>query len=318
MDRKRFCWVTSSAVAGLLMAVSTGHGIMYTPSIYYFGSMHINASGQVAGYAPYGSMATHAFRYDGDGREVIDLGLGGTNSGAMGINVHGQVVGGAQIIGNTANHAFFYDGTMHDLGTLGGTDSEARGINASGQVVGSSQLSGNTSSHAFLYDGTMHDLGTLGGTYSEASAINASGQVVGSSQLSGNTAIHAFFYDGTMHDLGTLGGTYSSASAINSSGQVVGQSRTSENSDNYAFFYDGTMHDLTSLLSPDSGWTITHVYDINDNGWIVATGTNSAFGYEDYFLLLKPVSQPAPEPASLGLLGLGIMGLLVRRRGGGR
>ena len=69
---------------------------------------------------------------------ITDLGtLGGSSSGAGGINNSGQVVGWSDITGNSAGRAFLYDGTaMQDLGTLGGTTSEALGINDSGQFVG--------------------------------------------------------------------------------------------------------------------------------------------------------------------------------------
>src|SRR6478736_700421 len=49
---------------------------------------------------------------------VTDLGaLGGMVSEAFGINNAGQVTGGAQTADGQF-HAFLYDGTMHDLGSL--------------------------------------------------------------------------------------------------------------------------------------------------------------------------------------------------------
>ena len=55
---------------------------------------------------------------------VTDLGtLGGAYSDGFGINASGQVTGWSYTTGDAADHAFLYDGTMHDLGTLGGTHS---------------------------------------------------------------------------------------------------------------------------------------------------------------------------------------------------
>ena len=227
----------------------------------------INSAGQVAGTSSATGSDRAYLYYAGT---TADLGtLGGTISRALGINTGGQVVGGST--NASAYHAFLYDGTMHDLGTLdgGGVNSSANAINDSGLVVGYAYTSAGYP-HAFMYDSSMHDLGTLGGLYSSARAVNAGGTMVGYSYNSAG-AQRAFLYTGgSMTDLGILAGaTYSEAWGINASGQVVGDS-------NYGggpasvFLYDGTMHNLGRL----SGFADTLGYGINATGQIVGTAVN--------------------------------------------
>jgi uncharacterized repeat protein (TIGR01451 family) len=206
---------------------------------------------------------------------MSDLGtLGGSGSGAQGINASGQVVGNAAIDSSGNGHAFLYSGgVMSDLGTLpGGSLSDALGINASGQVVG---YSANASSNfqAFLYSGgVMTDLGTLGGSLSYATSINDSGQVVGWADIASGQS-HAFLYSGgVMSDLGTLpGGSSSSASGINASGQVVGGATIDSSGDTHAFLYSGgVMSDLGSLPGVSSS-TAT---GINASGQVIGYASN--------------------------------------------
>ena len=137
---------------------------------------------------------------------------------------------------------------------------------------------------------------------------------MGFSSATGNTASHAFLYSGsTMTDLGTLGGTDSNANAINASGQVVGTSDTTGDAAEHAFLYSGsTMTDLNTLIDPLSGWTLRIAMNINDAGQIVGTGFNGSGQLHAYLLT------PVPEPSTLLLLGISIVGLLIfasRRRG---
>src|SRR5262245_28242367 len=126
---------------------------------------------------------------------IYNLGaLGGTYSRGYAVNNAGQVTGWSDPSGDTASHAYRYDGTpdsggaMRNLGTpVGGTYSVGRGINNAGQVAGQSGNAGAGAFHAFRYDGTpgsggvMRDLGTLGGTASAGRAVNNAGQVTGES-----------------------------------------------------------------------------------------------------------------------------------------
>ena len=54
--------------------------------------------------------------------------LGGTGGYANGVNDAGQVVGYSYLPGNASWHAYLYDGTMRDLGTLGGALSSGNSI----------------------------------------------------------------------------------------------------------------------------------------------------------------------------------------------
>ena len=127
--------------------------------------------------------------------------LGGSNSGAVGLNDLGQVVGRADTAGATEQHAFIWqNGALTDLGTLGGTYSHAYDINCSEKAVGlATTATGDY--HAFLWQGgVMTDISTLPGNMTSwAQGINESGQIVG---ISGS---HAFLWeDGVMSNLGTL------------------------------------------------------------------------------------------------------------------
>jgi len=135
-----------------------------------------------------------------------DLGtLGGSYTGADGINNLGQVVGSSsRFPGDRSKHAFrtapnqpINPGT-DDLGTLGGAYSYALGINDLGQVVGWSETASGEM-HAFRtgpnrpINPATDDLGTLGGSSSGAYGINNLGQVAGSSSMPGQVPIaHAF------------------------------------------------------------------------------------------------------------------------------
>jgi probable HAF family extracellular repeat protein len=307
---------TAFTSTGAYHAYLYSNGVMIDvnpPGTVSFGN-GINASGQVVGYTGGGAFG---FVYSNGKTTKIDA-FGFLPSG---INASGQVVG---VGGGLGAAALYSDGKLTYLGSLGGRFgySVPRAINDSGQVVGISDLhpgGSNAGMGAFLYSGgKMISLGTLGGSQSEARALNASGQVVGNSTTA-NGQTHAFLYSGgKMTDLGTLGGKYGSAEGINNAGQVVGSAQTSINGATHAFvFIDGKITDLNSLIHPESRWFLTNANAINNLGQIVGTGRNSNGEYQAF--LLTP--EPAPEPSTLALFGMGALGLAghawrKRRRAG--
>jgi probable HAF family extracellular repeat protein len=299
----------------------------------------INSAGQVAGYT--GSVQAYLWSQG----TTTPLGtLGGSYSVAYALNDNGLVAGQADATDGNY-HAFLYNGSMNDLGSLGAYPTTAWGINLSGEVVG---ISNN---QAFLYNGTMQGLGFLAGNYSVARGINASGTIVGSSTTNGGPE-EAFIYSGgSMLGLGGVpgGNGYSNGLAINASGEVTGNA-INNLGDYEAFLYNGTtMQGLGTLSGFANSWGIginasgevvgsltgTYgvpqdamvdvggtMYDLNSlvgnlGGWSLSeaegvndsgdiVGFGSVGGVQHGFLLT-----PTPEPSTLLLLVVGVAGVLA-------
>jgi len=194
---------------------------------------------------------------------------------ATGINDFGEIVGSSQ-------GAFLISGgtrtTLPDLSSYGGGFSSASGINNNHQIVGSSDTASGYS-HAVLWaNGAITDLGTLGGTQSAAYAINNLGQVTGWAHTASEATDVFLWSGGKMTDLGTFG-LDPVGEAINNHGVIVGQSG------NGAWIWsNGTFQNLNNLVPPGSGFTLNDATAINDNGQIVANGSN-ATGQTHAFLL---------------------------------
>lgn len=225
----------------------------------------INDSGQVVGYnvdpEPYGA---RAFMYDGT--RVFELGtFGGPYSAASAINHCGRATGWAQT-GDGAQHAFLYDGTLHDLGRGAGV-----AINDCGNITGQGEVAGG----GFVYNGKVRPIGTFeGGTGSWPVDINARGLVTGYADLPGG-AYRAFIYDSKagsgLQDLGTLGGASSYARAINDAGQVAGYAINAAGLGHAFRYAGGVMQDLGSFYEGGSSEAV----DINAAGQVAGNSTSA-------------------------------------------
>jgi probable HAF family extracellular repeat protein len=103
----------------------------------------VNGSGQVVGTVAAG-FYSRAFRWHNGVTAIIDP-EGIEHSVAFGINEAGQVAGSFD------SWAYFWYGTMLDLGTLGGPAATAADINNRGQIVGFSMAADN-SCHPVLWE----------------------------------------------------------------------------------------------------------------------------------------------------------------------
>lgn len=288
----------------------------------------INASGQVTGYGRVAFGIDHAFLQTGN--SIVELGelpLGTSVSKGRGINANGWVVGESGTRENNQNvvHGFVWKGTeMVDVGDLAGgaNASLLRAINDSNVAVGYGTVNGSNRRAMKWDDGVLTDLGELpgGNDLSDAYAINNAGVIVGESALLGPdniSVVHAVRWDGlVMTELGELrgGSDFSTAYGLNEAGDIVGRSRDGTG-DRAVLWRNNVLFDINDLVPDRGDFTFEIAYDINDTGWIVGMGYDAAADRNRAFVLIPqdgPVSQ-TPEPASAGLLLVGLAALVRRR-----
>jgi probable HAF family extracellular repeat protein len=261
----------------------------------------------------------HAFLYSNG--QMTDLGpLGGHTSLGNAINLSDQVAGWADTSSGVVNATLWTGGKSLDVGALAplaGSSSVAYGVNDSGQVVGA--WGTNASSRPFLYsNGTVtalpepSDFTTSG---CEARGIDNNGQIAGICADANGNGHLVLWSNGTVTDLGSVGSIDGvediESMSMSSNGQIAGWAATGT-----AFVYSngritspsnfwpnainasgvmvgtssidsgGTVHDLNSLIPAGSGDQISYATAINDNGQIVANGSDAATGQAA--LLLTP------------------------------
>lgn len=226
----------------------------------------INERGQAVGWSYVSSvpitcffsiafLATGSFVWDKE-NGMRDLGgLGGLCTTAEAINSRGQIVGFSDLKGDTAWHAFIWDGSIHDLGgSLGGNISQGFALNDNGVAVGFASLAGDTTWHATLWRGI-----------------------------------------GKITDLGLVGNDQcSSAHAINAKGQVVGEGSDCFNPPDRSFLWDdGSIFDLNALVPPGSPLQVQSADTINDRGEIAASGVDA--NGNQHAALLIPCDENHPN-----------------------
>jgi hypothetical protein len=200
----------------------------------------------------------------------------------------------------SVNRAFMFDKQSQQLMMLSPQDegdltSESRlyAVNEAGTFVGFAQVineEDNRESRA-IYGTVGTDSFTVvagleGATFSQFWNINNNGTyAVGNSNSSESLGSRqAFYYDfatGTTKGIGYLNDSIlnSQAFAVNDDNLVVGISLISTTPSVYnPFIYDiddvnAEPINLNSMIQCDSGWTLTEVRDINNDGYIVGTGT---------------------------------------------
>lgn len=199
--------------------------------------------------------------------------LGGSASGAWGVNSSGVAVGWSNTTGDTTSHAVRWapDGTATDLGTLpGDTGSGATAINNSGAIVGRSSKPPFQRAVKWAPDGAITALPpTSTKSYCEAKAINASGAAVGhcTSNLSaGDYQAVRWNADGSVAVLATKpGDQWGEALGINSAGVIVGSLySTTTGTRAVRWNVDGTVTELAAV----PGAYYAQARGINDSGQI--------------------------------------------------
>jgi probable HAF family extracellular repeat protein len=281
------------------------------PGSGFTNALGINNADQIVGYFFQDTPpSNNGFLYQNGAFTTIEAPGSLALSAAIGINDRGQIVGESDLGGSGARGFLYSNGAFDTINVPGSFTTSANGINNRDQIVGTYVIDASNPVQipalGFLYaDGVFSTIAVPGSAATKVNGINDSGQIVGTF-TNDFRSTHGFFDDkGVFTTIDVPGRFFTVAAGINNRGQIVGSfSDASGFAHGFLYAYGVfTTMDIPGALS-------TGLNGINDRGQIVGQSidaSNHGFSF---------VATPIPEPASalLAALGLGSIGVLIRRR----
>jgi hypothetical protein len=299
---------TSLLVAGHSAQAAWDFVTLQDPGAVSTVASGINNSGQIVGNYVDGSGNTNGFGYSGGSYTTIDVPAAAATT-ASGISNNGQITG-SYTDGSGGVHGFTqtgFGGTPTPFDNPGGIgNTNGSGINSSGTVAGYYYNGSNTL--GFSKSGpTYTDVNYPGSLTSQALGINDLGTIVGS------------FYDGTLtHGFVNTASTYTQmddplgaegtfTTSINSLGDAAGY--YIDGGGVYHGFVDlsGTFYTVDDPNAGGGQGQGTEVLGINDELQVVGQNV-------DINGVITGFSAELPEPATLALFSLGVLGAVRLRR----
>ena len=304
-------------LAASLGAIGHAAAFTYTtidaPSQNLFtGTLGINNASQIVGRT-FGNGTVQGFLDSGGVFTPVEFPgpcPGSCLTDAFALNNTGQIAG--RFYNSGQAHAFVRDSggtyTQFDVAFINGVGTEAHGINDAGVIVGEYEDAVTTAGHGFQRDalGAITAIDVPGAQDTVANGINNAGTTVGYFVVGNgpNQGVHGFWLTGgifTQFDAPLETGTV--IEGINNNGQVVGMF-FDINGIQHGFFResDGT---FTPINIP--GALTTNAIGINDLGQVVGFYQDANSNIHGFLADPPSVGAAVPEPASLGLLGLGLV-----------